>query len=231
MRQPVGQRGAAFTFVPGILQRETRGQMRQRGEGARFNDGARLVEITAMQNVDDLWFRQRFRLPRRVATEDVHRRGCRINDGLRWQLGQRLVRNESERVCGDGDALGLASFGGVRGDGSFDFGGKRGCVRRIIRRDREAERADEMPTAMRLLEHDGEVGTGLERQRFREFKDRLMRLADGWMNPPRRLDVAIERAFDAPARLVEIRRGATELHRLRLGGSSLEDAQFDLGQM
>jgi hypothetical protein len=58
MRQPVGQRGAAFAFVLGILQRETRGQMRQRGERARPDDGAGLVEISPMQDVNDLRFRQ-----------------------------------------------------------------------------------------------------------------------------------------------------------------------------
>ena len=72
MRQPVGQRGAAFAFVLGILQREPRGQMLQRGERARLDDGAGLVKITTMQNVNDLGFRQRFRLSWRITAEDVH---------------------------------------------------------------------------------------------------------------------------------------------------------------
>src|SRR6266699_268568 len=77
MRQPFGQRRPAFGLILWILQRKTRGQMREGRKPAWLGHSAGFVKIASFQNIDDLRLGDR---PHRVAAWNGDRGRGRIHN-------------------------------------------------------------------------------------------------------------------------------------------------------
>jgi len=78
-------------------------------------------------------------------------------------------------------------------------------VRRLNIRHRKARAPDQMSFAMELFEHEGQRRVGRDRERLVQLEHRAVRFSLGGMDAPSRLLVPVERMFDGPAGLVEVR--------------------------
>src|SRR6266849_4545384 len=228
MCQPVRQCRTALGLVLRILQGKTRRQVSECGKRARLSHSPWFIEVPALQNIHNLWLRKS---AYGVTTGDSDGWGGGIDDGLGWKTGQRLVCSKTKQVCRQDNALGLRPLGSSDGDGSFDVRWPRGGIRSVVRSYGKTESAYEVTFAVSLFEHDREAGPGFQCEWLGEFKDRVMRLPHRWINSPCRFDIAVERAFDAPAVLVKVGGRAAEFHKLGLHRSGLENAHPNLREM
>src|SRR5262249_16621327 len=148
---------------------------------------------------------------RRLETADrVEVTSCHVDLLWLWQFAQLQFDAFEQNVLRERLALGISPL--VRRDAknSCDLGRQRGggSSRFCVGRAAQSGPANQVPLAIKLIHFDAHAGAGWDR--FLEYKNGLVRLADLRVDAPGSRRIAVDRPADVPPILVEIGDGRSD---------------------